>query len=231
MDSKFYNAFATSSTTMRAEILNLDNALGTNVKTPKILSMEDYNGWCEHFCNWVQANAMECWFSILEEYVEPVNEQGVKKTLMNLNLLEKEAFIREKKMINLFQQSIKDDIFSLLQHTNTAHSIWIALKKKYEGGREMMKSKKALLKKEFDIFNYLKSETLKQMIERYCHLIIELRKFDIEKDREELVDKLIDAKPNESDWSTYVLNIKNSREYETMSLNMMIQKLKSYELE
>ena len=53
----------------------------------------------------------------------------------------------EKMMISLLQQAVKEDTFILLQHDNTARSIWDALKVKFEGSEKMIKSKKALLKK------------------------------------------------------------------------------------
>ncbi|XP_022031398.1 spindle assembly checkpoint component MAD1-like [Helianthus annuus] len=42
-----------------------------------------------------------------------------------------------------------------------AYSIWIALRTKFEGSTEMIKSKKSLLKKEFDLFSSLPGETTK----------------------------------------------------------------------
>ncbi|KAJ0615427.1 hypothetical protein HanIR_Chr02g0073981 [Helianthus annuus] len=95
----------------------------------------------------------------------------------------------------------------------------------------MMKSKMSLLKKEFDLFSCLKGENIRQMIERYSYLIIDLKTFGIEKDREEIIEKLVDAVPNENDWFTYIMILKNSSEFDKMSLQTLIQKLECHELE
>ncbi|XP_022032727.1 caldesmon-like [Helianthus annuus] len=55
------------------------------------------------------------------------------------------------RMIALIQQSIRDDIFSLLNHDGSSKSVWEALRVKAEGGKQIKKNKIALLKKEFDL--------------------------------------------------------------------------------
>ncbi|KAJ0556427.1 hypothetical protein HanIR_Chr07g0313751 [Helianthus annuus] len=112
-----------------------------------------------------------------------------------------------KMMISLLQQAIKEDIFILLQHDKTANSIWDALKVKFEGSENMIKSKKALLKKEFDMFSSLPGEDTKKLIERYCHLVRSMSMLSITKDREEWVDKLADALP-QKEWGTYLMILK-----------------------
>ncbi|XP_021991579.1 uncharacterized protein LOC110888357 [Helianthus annuus] len=141
-------------------------------------------------------------------------EDGQKKMLTQFDQIEKNNLINEKKMIIFFQQSIKDDVPTLSQHKGTSYSIWDALKYKYEGSKQMLKNKKALIKKKFDIFTILKGESLKQVIERFCYLVNEMRRLRIEKDKEELVHKLADALPQGGDWSTYLMILKNIREYE-----------------
>ncbi|KAJ0955644.1 hypothetical protein HanPSC8_Chr01g0005211 [Helianthus annuus] len=53
---------------------------------------------------------------------------------------------------------------------------------------------------EFDYFSCMKKEGVKQMIERFCHLKVELDRFEITKTDEEINEKLVDALPNEDDW-------------------------------
>ena len=67
-------------------------------------------------------------------------------------------------MISLLQQAVKEDIFILLQHDDSACSIWEALRTKFEGSTEMIKNKKSLLKKEFELFSSLPGETTKTLI-------------------------------------------------------------------
>ncbi|MFS7904733.1 hypothetical protein Hanom_Chr01g00039511 [Helianthus anomalus] len=57
-----------------------------------------------------------------------------------------------------------------------------------------------------------------------------MKRLSIDKDDEELVDKLVDALP-QGDWSTYLMILKsNSREYDKLTLGSLIEKLEGHEL-
>ncbi|KAF5795140.1 putative transcription factor interactor and regulator CCHC(Zn) family [Helianthus annuus] len=198
MDTEFYNAFATpSGPAAIVQAMSLENETGTTQKPPKLMSIEEYYGWKDRFENWVQANHLRSWECILKKYVLPRTDLQVLKELSEFTDQERVMYKAEKMMISLLQQAIKEDIFILLQHDKTAKSIWDALKVKFEGSENMIKSKKALLKKEFDLFSSLPGEDTKKLIERYYHLVRSMSMLSITKDREEWVDKLADALPQE----------------------------------
>ncbi|MFS8031233.1 hypothetical protein Hanom_Chr17g01543391 [Helianthus anomalus] len=100
-------------------------------------------------------------------------------------------------MISILQQAVKEDIFVLLQHEGIARSIWTTLTNKFKGSADMIKNKKALIKKSFDMFVAFENETTKMTIDRYCHPVLEMGRLDIKKDDDEWVDKLSDALPQE----------------------------------
>ena len=54
------------------------------------------------------------------------------------------------------------------------------------------------------MFDSLKGESVRQVIERFCHLKIELQRFEIVKTREEIIDKIIEALPRADQWQTFV---------------------------
>ncbi|KAM0036393.1 hypothetical protein Hdeb2414_s0014g00425831 [Helianthus debilis subsp. tardiflorus] len=197
MSEEFYNAFATSPTTPAsiAQNMNLENETGTLQKPPKLMSIEEYYGWKDRFENWVQANHLRSWGCILKKYVRPRTELRTEKAISDFNDKECEMYKAEKMMISLLQQAIKEDIFVLLQHDKTSKSICDALKTKFEGSDKMIKSKKAFLKKEFDLFTSFLGEDTKKLIERYCDLVRSMSLLSITKEEEEWVDKLADALP------------------------------------
>ncbi|KAJ0477395.1 putative transcription factor interactor and regulator CCHC(Zn) family [Helianthus annuus] len=198
----FYNLFAgsgmsvTQSPASIVQNVNMENELGTMQKPPKLMSLDEYAGWSGRFKNWVQANHFECWMKIEAKYVPPVNGMGLEKGIGSLKETEQIDYKAEKKMVSILQQAIKEDILVLLQHQDNSQSMWQALKLKFQGSVSMIKSKKALIKKEFDIFTRIKGETTKQLIERYCHLVVEMKRLDITKTNEEWIDKLCDALPS-----------------------------------
>ncbi|KAJ0624741.1 hypothetical protein HanRHA438_Chr01g0042521 [Helianthus annuus] len=126
-------------------------------------------------------------------------------------------------MISLLQQAVKEDILVLLQHSGSAYSIWKVLRSKFVGSQEMIKNKKSLLKKEFDLFRGLKNESTKQIIERYCNLLVNLKRVSINKGNEELTEKLADALPHET-WGTYLMMLRNKKGFSNLTLSKFIEK-------
>ncbi|XP_076949766.1 uncharacterized protein LOC143622533 [Bidens hawaiensis] len=78
-----------------------------------------------------------------------------------------------------------------------------ALLTKDRGNPDIRKSNMALLKKEFDIFTQVKGETFAQLVERYCHLVNEMKRLGTDKPDYEYIDKLADALPEE--WGTFIM--------------------------
>ncbi|XP_076933717.1 uncharacterized protein LOC143599703 [Bidens hawaiensis] len=204
--------------------------MGTSNKPPKLLRMEDYPSWADKFETYVQALNYETWNAVEEEYIIPKNENGDNYRLSQIEEHDKPMFLKEKKMLNLFQQAIKAEIFQLLQHNGTCYSIWQALLNKDRGNLDMRKSKMALLKKEFEIFTQVKGESVAQLIELYCHLVNEMKRLCIDKPDYEYIDKLADALPEE--WGTLIMiQQSNPVAYDRLNLARFIEKLEAHELE
>ena len=132
-----------------------------------------------------------------EEYIIPRNEIGVSVRMSQVPEADRPNYLREKKMLNLLQQAIKEENFQMLQHNGSCCSIWNALLQKDRGNPDMRKSKMALLNKEFDIFTMIRGETFAQLIERFCHLVNNMKRLGIQKQDYEYIDKLADALPVE----------------------------------
>ncbi|XP_076944668.1 uncharacterized protein LOC143615432 [Bidens hawaiensis] len=192
--------------------------------------MEDYPSWADKFETYVQALNYETWTAFEEEYIIPKNENGENYRLSQIADVYKDSFLKEKKMLNLFQQSIKAEIFQLLKHNGSCYSIWQALLNKDRGNPDMRKSKIALLKKEFDIFTQVKGESFAHFIERYCYLVNEMKRLKIDKPEYEYIDKLADALPDE--WGTFIMiQQSNPIAYARLNLASFIEKLEAHDLE
>ncbi|KAJ0836310.1 hypothetical protein HanRHA438_Chr16g0765491 [Helianthus annuus] len=141
-----------------------------------------------------------------------------------------ESFVAEQKCIALIHQSVREDIISLIEYVNLK-DLWEKLRVKCVGSAEIVKNKKKLLRKEFDLFGCLKNESVSKMIERFGHLKMELERHGIIYTREELVDKLFDSLPNEQDWQYFDLMLKNTIKSEDLTVDLLIERLESHELE
>ncbi|KAJ0940813.1 putative transcription factor interactor and regulator CCHC(Zn) family [Helianthus annuus] len=81
------------------------------------------------------------------------------------------------------------------------------------------------------MFTCLKNESLCKMIERFGHLKLELARHDIRYPEDELIDKLFDSLPDEMDWRYYALMLKNTIEPAKLTVDLLIERLESHELE
>ncbi|KAM0056348.1 hypothetical protein Hdeb2414_s0006g00217221 [Helianthus debilis subsp. tardiflorus] len=87
------------------------------------------------------------------------------------------------------------------------------------------------MKKEFDIFRGLRTESTKQIIERYCNLVKNMTRLVINKDKDELIEKLADALPHDV-WGTFLMMLRNNRaEYKNLTLGGFIKHLEAQEME
>ncbi|KAJ0887197.1 putative transcription factor interactor and regulator CCHC(Zn) family [Helianthus annuus] len=142
-----------------------------------------------------------------------------------------ESFVAEQKCVALLFQSVREDIISLIDYSS-AKDLWAKLEKKCLGSTEIVKNKKKLLRKEFDLFRCLKNESVSKMIERFGHLKLELARHGIKYPEDELVDKLFDSLPDEMDWQYYAMMLKNTiNDPEVLTVDLLIEKLESHELE
>ncbi|KAF5784886.1 hypothetical protein HanRHA438_Chr10g0434661 [Helianthus annuus] len=185
----FYNAFTSESTDRRSELkeysrefsenLKFENMYGSQEKPPKLMKVEDYNWWKNRFEGWVKAFAPESWLKLVSEYKAPEKEGG--ELIDEKDFTEKDIknVVAEYRMITLIKQSVREDIISLLEQEKTSKRLWEALEKKCVGSNEIVKNKKKLLRKEFDVFSCMKNESVSKMIERFGHLKMELARYKL----------------------------------------------------
>ncbi|KAJ0443982.1 putative transcription factor interactor and regulator CCHC(Zn) family [Helianthus annuus] len=214
MEEEFYNAFATPISIIQQTML--ENEMGTMQKSPKLMNIEEYKGWEGRFENWVQANYLDAWECVETKYVRPINDDEEEIAIKDMSADDKKKYKNEKMMLSLLQQAVKEDIMVLLQHNGSFYSIWKALRSKFVGSQEMIENKK------------IASE--ERIIERYCNLLVNLKRVSINKDNEELIEKLADALPHET-WGTYLMMLRNKKGFSNLTLSKFIEKIEAQEME
>ncbi|MFS7936037.1 putative transcription factor interactor and regulator CCHC(Zn) family [Helianthus anomalus] len=213
----FYNAFTSESSDRRSELkeyskeisdnLKFENMYGSQQKPPKLMKVEDYNWWKNRFEGWVKAFAPESWLKLVTEYQAPEKAEG--------------ELIQEKDFTEKDVKNVK----------KTSKKLWEALERKCVGSNEIVKNKKKLLRKEFEVFNCMKNESVCKMLERFGHLKMELVRYNIDYSEELMVDKLFDALPNDQDWQYFALMLKNTIKPDDLKVDLLIERLESHELE
>ena len=154
------------------------------MEPPKLVSMDEFETWEREFVPWVQAMHYDGWVLIGRGYKVPVKENKQELEKYNYSRVQKEEYLAEKRMISLIYESVVKDILNQLPECETSQKLWNALCDKNREHVEMIKKRKALMVKEFENFTMIKGETLKQVINRYCCLMVEMRKHKIEESTE-----------------------------------------------
>ncbi|KAJ0622011.1 putative transcription factor interactor and regulator CCHC(Zn) family [Helianthus annuus] len=208
-----------------SDALEVESAFGTYNKPPKLMAIEEYGRWAKKFEDWLRAFAYPSWKSLKNGYNDG-GKDGESLTSPD----EIESFVAEQKCIALLFQSVREDIISLIEYTS-AKDLWDKLKNKCLGSAKIVKNKKKLLRKEFDLFGCLKNESVCKMIERFGHLKLELARHEIVNSQEELINKLFDSLPDEMDWQYYALMLKNTIKPAELTVDLLIERLESHELE
>ncbi|KAJ0480543.1 hypothetical protein HanIR_Chr13g0632871 [Helianthus annuus] len=209
----------------KKEAWESESAFGTFNKPPKLMAIEEYSRWSRKFEDWMMAFAFPSWKSLKTGY-----DQGNKNGETLSSADEIESFVAEQKCVALLFQSVREDIISLIDYSNEK-DLWKKLEKKCIGSEEIKKNNMKLLRKEFDMFGCLKNESVCKMIERFGHLKLELARHGIKYPEEDLVDKLFDSLPDEMDWRYYALMLKNTIEPAKLTVDLVIERLESHELE
>ncbi|HEY5235262.1 MAG TPA: hypothetical protein VIJ14_03705, partial [Rhabdochlamydiaceae bacterium] len=142
---------------------------------------------------------------------------------------ERKDYDKEKKAYAAITMCLTKDVFNCFKSHQTSFDLWEALSKRFGGNDTMRKSRKDLLKRQFDMFQGFKNETTDEIISRYSQLISELRELDQEYEIREINEKLLDALP--AMWDVRVMLMKEQAEIAIWGLDEIIGKLQAYQMD
>ncbi|KAM0064523.1 hypothetical protein Hdeb2414_s0003g00103951 [Helianthus debilis subsp. tardiflorus] len=101
-----------------SDALSVESAYGTYNKPPKLLAIEEYNRWAKRFEEWLKAFAYPSWKSLKNGF------NNGRADFENMSENEEiEYFVAEQKCIALINQSVREDIISLIEYSN-AKDLW-----------------------------------------------------------------------------------------------------------
>ncbi|MFS7988097.1 putative transcription factor interactor and regulator CCHC(Zn) family [Helianthus anomalus] len=123
MDNEFYNAFASPITIAQNTLL--ENETGTTQKPPKLMDIDDYNGWSERFGNWVEAYHLDAWDHTEVQYFRPLGSDRKEIPIRELSHEEKKKYKDE----NLLKSHLKDQA-TKQDFLHFQHSIHLSLQQR-----------------------------------------------------------------------------------------------------
>ncbi|KAI3776059.1 hypothetical protein L1987_45819 [Smallanthus sonchifolius] len=212
-------------------MLNYDNEIGTPQKPPKLLNVNDYSNWKARFEHYISYTDSSLWIPILEGYKHPTHiyhDEEVPKPISKLDEEQKKAYDREKKALGSITMSLTRELFHSFRGYDTSKDLWKALQKRFEGNSDIKKSKRDLLRKQYECFNFMENESLDDLISRFYHLQTELKAFELKYPDEELVEKFLDALPPKFEMYTTLMR-ENPKFYE-LTVDEAIGKIQAHNM-
>ena len=199
-------------------MIKFDNEVGTPNKPPRFFCNNDYSSWKLRFESFILYNDPDLWTHITERYIQPRVEGSFSgeapfKPIKKLTVEERKEFDQEKKAFAAITMCLPKDVLSCFKNQTTSYDLWEALAKRFGGNDQLKKSRKDLLKKQFDLFDIMKNESFDELISRFSQLICELKEVGVTYDNLEINEKFLDALP--SNWEMRVLLLKENEELST----------------
>src|ERR1044071_5202868 len=107
--------------------------------------------------------------------------------------------------------------------------LWLALAEQNEGNLKTRKVKMDQLKKEFENFNAIGNESLRDMTARYYHLMSKMYQYGVVYTSADHVERFAEALPPH--WHQWLDILKSNNAYQTLSINEFITELENKEIE
>ncbi|KAI3724942.1 hypothetical protein L1987_64710 [Smallanthus sonchifolius] len=139
-----------------SSLFNYDNEIGTPQKPPKLLNVNDYSNWKARFEEYISYTDSSLWIPILEGYKHPTYiflEETVPKPISKLDEEEKKVYDREKKADRSITMALSRDLFHSFKGYDNSKDLRKAIQKRFEGNSDVKKSKRELLRKQYECFS------------------------------------------------------------------------------
>ena len=131
-------------------------------------------------------------------------------------------------MITLVSSMSREERDKLQYYTSTKE-IWKTLKNHYEGNVQVRSNKVQLHMYEYELFKMKAQESITEMTNRLNALLTTLKKLGKHFTKEEINNKILRILPKK-DWESRVTSIEEAQDLATLSTNVLIGKLLTYEL-
>ncbi|KAI3819506.1 hypothetical protein L1987_13346 [Smallanthus sonchifolius] len=212
-------------------MLNYDNEIGTPQKPPKLLNVNNYSNWKARFEHYISYTDSSIWIPILEGYKYPTHiylDDEFHKPISKLDEEEKKAYDREKKALGSITMALTRELFHSFQRYDNSKDLWKALQKRFKGNSDIKKSKRDLLRKQYECFRFFENEYLDDLISRFYPLQTELEAFELKYPAEEMVEKFLDALPPKFEMYTTLMR-ENPKFYE-LTVEEAIGKVQAHDM-
>lgn len=213
-------------------LISSSNEMGSPTRPPILTNSREYTMWKARFENWISHTDTELWIPILEGYTYPTQMvRGANRIVTQTTMTDdqRKAYNLEKKAYSFLTYGLNKDLFHSFKNCPTSKSLWEAIIKRFEGNDQLKKSRKDLLRKQFEVFSYVNDEDMDSLINRYFHLLSEMSESGLTYTDEEEITRFLDSLPPK--YEVEAKFIRRNPEFSTWKINDVTQMILAKEME
>ncbi|GJW96760.1 hypothetical protein Tco_0178568 [Tanacetum coccineum] len=149
------------------------------------------------------------------------------RVFTDLTLEEKERYKADIRAMNILLQSLRKDIYTLINHYTDAKDIWDNAKMLLEGFKLTKDERESQLYDDFEHFRQNKGETIHEYYVRFTKLINDMRNIKMTMPKMQLNSKFVNNMLPE--WGRFVTAVKLNRGLKTSNYDQLYAYLKQHE--
>ncbi|GAA0163300.1 hypothetical protein LIER_19199 [Lithospermum erythrorhizon] len=181
-----------------------------------------YDHWSEMMENLLKAKGL--WGVIERGHVEPL--EGTLLT-DNQQALVEESRVRDHQVKHYLFQALDRTVFEQILDRSTAKIIWNSLKKKYGGNEKVKRALRNSLRREFEVMEQKKGETIDDYFERVTTVSNKLRSNNEDMPENKIVEKILRTLSKK--FTYIVVSIEESTNIEEMTVDELQSSLHLHE--
>ncbi|XP_070032919.1 uncharacterized protein [Nicotiana tomentosiformis] len=120
------------------------------------------------------------------------------------------------------------DEYNKISACSNAKQIWDVIQTSHEETNQVKRSRTELLVRNYELFSMKMSEPIQKMMTRFIIITNELKSLEKVFTSEELVSKVLRILP--ASWESKVTTIQEAKELDKISLDELVENLKTYEM-
>ena len=191
---------------------------------PHIFNGTDFDYWKKKIESYITSQGYDIWLKVSSVYVIPDRIETIAQ---------KTDFENNCKARNIILNAISRSDFDRVSHLATAYEIWRALNDFHTGSSNIKELRKDVFKKEYIKFEMNSGESLDDYLGRFNKILSNLRSVDDSYSANYSQSKVARHFMNGLDmkiWDVKVTSIQESVDMNTLTLDILYTKLKTYEM-
>ena len=190
-----------------------------------MLKTGEYEIWKMRIQQYIRMVDYSLWEVVLYGGSQPA--KTATGSVLTLKTSEEKAQRRlEVKAYSILMMGIPNDYQLSFNHIESAKDLWEAIELRFGGNEATQKSRKNLLKHQFETFTALSSENIEGTYDRLHKLSSQMALLKIEPSQEDINLKFL--RSLSSEWNTHTVVWRHKEDFENMTLDDLYNNLKVY---